>query len=80
MVTRGISGVIYDLVNEARRPLYVYLIAVANEMDGHKKKQKLHEQSSTYVFTSQKESFPFLKGSTMGGGSQKMEFISGFRY
>lgn len=51
-----------DLVNEARRPLHAYLVAVAHERDGHKKKQKLHEPSSIYVFTSQREKLPIPEG------------------
>ena len=55
-----------DLVNEARRPLHAYLIAVAYERDEHKKKQKLHEPSSTYVFTSQREKLPIPEGERDG--------------
>jgi site-specific recombinase XerD len=55
-----------DLVNEARRPLYAYLTAVAHERHEHKKRQKLHEQSSTYVFTSQREKLPIPQGELDG--------------
>jgi len=55
-----------DLVNEARRPLYVYLTAIAREQGDGKKKQKLREPSSAYVFTSQREKIPVPEGECDG--------------
>ncbi len=55
-----------DLVNEARRPLSAYLTAVVSDRGENKKKQKLREPRSVYVFTSQREKVPVPEGECDG--------------